>query len=454
MSDIGNHEAGMILMLRAFLRENVQPAIDTAFDRIARGSHVLWQALPLPKVDATTPTNGHPGAVQPDGTTISLDPATGIIQLALPSPGDLLVGTVSPVTHEPVWELLPPGTSGDVLKSEGAGVVDWGDPLPAETEGDLLYGTGAGWGNRAIGSVGQVLTPMGGVPVWADVSATGSAQTTTTTESTSTSISNKVISLWNGATNDTPPSGWEDVGFDDSGWAAAVPQPDDAASHPAPTGAAWITQNASPVVPQYYEWLLRQDFTLAVAAVTACTITWNIDDTLIGISVNGTNVAGYVSTDAGEIRSTTVDPVLLNPNGPNVIAVQIQNVGADPTGSTGWAATVTLTTQSGGGVATLTGGTVPPTQLPVATTVANGVVEVDNDMSGAPVAITTASKGVADGVATLDSGGQVPLSQLGNAPTGGGGGSAGGGESLVEDGASNPPVLLTTEDGSDYLFTG
>jgi hypothetical protein len=64
------------------------------------------------------------------------------------------------------------------------------------------------------------------------------------------------------------------------------------------------------------------------------------------------------------------------------------------------------------------GGTVPPTALPVATTAAAGIAKVDNNMSGAPVVITTASRGAASGVAELDSGGSVPLAELGNLPLG------------------------------------
>jgi len=32
----------------------------------------------------------------------------------------------------------------------------------------------------------------------------------------------KVLDLWNGSSNNAPPSGWETIGFDDSGWSASA----------------------------------------------------------------------------------------------------------------------------------------------------------------------------------------------------------------------------------------
>lgn len=44
--------------------------------------------------------------------------------------------------------------------------------------------------------------------------------TTTTIDMTRAAC--KVLDLWNGSSNNSPPSGWETVGFDDSGWSPSV----------------------------------------------------------------------------------------------------------------------------------------------------------------------------------------------------------------------------------------
>lgn len=76
----------------------------------------------------------------------------------------------------------------------------------------------------------------------------------------------------------------------------------------------------------------------------------------------------------------------------------------------------------------VTTGTMAPARLPVATTAAKGVVAVDNNGAGAPVALTSAGhaldadphpqyaldseKGALNGLATLDGGGKLATSQL------------------------------------------
>jgi hypothetical protein len=156
VSNTPDQESAIAQVLRNFLRDNVQPLIDAAFARIAWGSHVLWQALPLPKVDATTPANGHVGAVQPDGTTIGLDPATGIIGLVPPLvKGNILRANVDG-SNNVYWEQYPlsAGNQGDVLTND------------QNTSGLPIWQAGAGGGGLSGGTEGAIPYWHDGGVVW------------------------------------------------------------------------------------------------------------------------------------------------------------------------------------------------------------------------------------------------------------------------------------------------
>jgi hypothetical protein len=103
-------------------------AVTGALASITRGGKVLWSALPYAK-EPTRDGPGHVGAVEPDGVTIVIDAATGIISTG-------------------------PGTG-----------------FPAGTKGDILYFDGTAWVVRHIGNQGDVLTVDTGLPVWEGLAA-------------------------------------------------------------------------------------------------------------------------------------------------------------------------------------------------------------------------------------------------------------------------------------------
>jgi len=91
--------------------------------------------------------------------------------------GDLVRGTVAG------WDDLAIGAPADVL-TVAAGLPSWAAPVvqtsnlldngvhadtitSAETLGDLVIGTGAGWDDLPIGAAGNVLTVVGGTAAWA-----------------------------------------------------------------------------------------------------------------------------------------------------------------------------------------------------------------------------------------------------------------------------------------------
>lgn len=82
---------------------------------------------------------------------------------------------MSHATPSASWTLrLPigPGTSGQVLSTDGSGNTAWVAALsnPMTTTGDIIYSSsGSTPARRGIGSTGQVLTVSGGVPVWGSI---------------------------------------------------------------------------------------------------------------------------------------------------------------------------------------------------------------------------------------------------------------------------------------------
>jgi hypothetical protein len=145
------------------------------------------------------------------------------------------------------------------------------------------------------------------------------------------SISSKVLALWNGSINVAEPTGWTLQAFNDSAWAVAVLDTTDTV-HPTPTGATWVSYSNAWVY-DYAKWLLRIDFTLSPGAVSAVTLQYNVDDLLLGFWVNGT----FITADSSgglTLRTVTIPTTLLILGGANVIAAEIQNwnSGGGPTG--------------------------------------------------------------------------------------------------------------------------
>lgn len=78
------------------------------------------------------------------------------------------------------WVALSPGTSGQVLKTAGAGAnPSWGHPtnltITSQAQGDILYYNGTSWVRLAAGTSGQYLKTLGAGanPAWDSVSSSG-----------------------------------------------------------------------------------------------------------------------------------------------------------------------------------------------------------------------------------------------------------------------------------------
>lgn len=128
------------------------------------------------------------------------------------------------------------------------------------------------------------------------------------------STSCKAKSLWNGSSNNTPPFGWQNVNYDDSGWSAAVIY--DLGGHPIGGTAdpVWATTTPASSTEQC---LVRLTFTLGAGVITTATIKIECDDDYSrGLWINGIWIAGDDGT-----HTYTVPGGVLQAGTSNVIAV-------------------------------------------------------------------------------------------------------------------------------------
>jgi hypothetical protein len=80
-------------------------------------------------------------------------------------------------TGTPVWTMpAADGTTGQVLTTNGAGILSWATPAggytdPLTTDGDVLIRSGGITTRLGVGTAGQVLTVVSGLPAWATPSS-------------------------------------------------------------------------------------------------------------------------------------------------------------------------------------------------------------------------------------------------------------------------------------------
>ncbi len=98
----------------------------------------------------------------------------------------------------------------------------------------------------------------------------------------------KVLSLWNGASNDAPPADWETPGFDDSAWSVPVLANVHTGTPVAGTDPIWKT--ADPVNPAEAN-IFRHSFVLPEGTVTAATLTTAADDVIDNRYLNGVAIS-------------------------------------------------------------------------------------------------------------------------------------------------------------------
>jgi hypothetical protein len=154
-----------------------------------------------------------------------------------------------------------------------------------------------------------------------DILITGSPATASTVTAPSSTTS-KALSLWNGASNNSPPAGWETPGFNDTAWSAPA-NPAGAAGGSDP--AALFLWPTSVPLADAEQALVRQHFTLPDGQVSSATFKFVANDALDGAWINGTLLSGTVYTGAITVVTVTIPIALLVAGGDNVIAVKGRN---------------------------------------------------------------------------------------------------------------------------------
>jgi hypothetical protein len=140
----------------------------------------------------------------------------------------------------------------------------------------------------------------------------------------STAGQEKALSLWNGSSNDAPPSGWERLDYGDSGWGVSVAIAGPMAG--TVSGAQAIWTQASPVIP-YQQALFRRHFVLPAGTITSASLEVRTDNYTLDVYLNGTRIGGNATLNRGDgvddTTWTTADIAsLLVPGGDNLLALR------------------------------------------------------------------------------------------------------------------------------------
>ena len=152
-----------------------------------------------------------------------------------------------------------------------------------------------------------------------------------TSSTFTSSIAALGYNLWNGTSNDDPPSGWQGAAYDDSAWDNAVVAID---NPPTITGADWIVPvGANPTsglgTPDQAQ-LIRHHFRVSGLVATASLHIF-YDTQMPGLYLNGTFIPGGV-TEGNVVQELTVDlPSSAFVVGDNVLAIYTYDFWGDLT---------------------------------------------------------------------------------------------------------------------------
>ena len=294
-------------------------------------------------------TSADLGVVTPDNTTITVDGTGTISAVSIAGPTGPsgaagpsgATGSAGPPgatgATGPVGASGPYGSSGPPGPSGAAGPTGATGPAGASITG----ATGATGATGPAGATG----------------ATGASGATGATGAAGGEYNLSVVSvpgvlahsLWNGSGNDAPPAGWADLGYDTTGWTAALASTVD--SNPV-SGATPIWRTALPTVitgSPPGEWcLFRELFSLPAATVSTATLKCAADAGL-DVYLNGTEIyAGAAIDPVVTLHTVSVDVSLFGTS--NVLAVYGKDDGGQgrPTDYAGVMYTLQVTVAIGG----------------------------------------------------------------------------------------------------------
>ena len=151
---------------------------------------------------------------------------------------------------------------------------------------------------------------------------------TIVSQSTADNANVKGLNLWNGSSNNSPPSGFQNPGYDATAWGPCIIA---GSGTPAPAAGSYPITPGTTLGATNQQILTLQTFTLSSGVIDSATLSYSCDNYALAIYVNGTFVAGSPSTQMTVPITIPINPGLLNPGGSNVIAVWGQNNGVGAT---------------------------------------------------------------------------------------------------------------------------
>ena len=196
------------------------------------------------------------------------------------------------------------------------------------SEGDLQYYDGTAWALRHIGVVGDVLTPVGDVPVWENLASLLLPLAPAQYSAGGSGL------VYDAGAGGTLPDGWQTVGFVPAGWQPAVAEPDVFSGTLAPAVSLGYSAGSEPGDDI---WGFRGYFNVREDAIS-CTLSIKADNSLDAVFVNGVDQGitgtwlGGTLTDPPIVQTIPLDDLRLG--AANLLAVQVRNgagTGFNPT---------------------------------------------------------------------------------------------------------------------------
>lgn len=172
----------------------------------------------------------------------------------------------------------------------------------------------------------------------------GTAGTIAGAPITSNTSTVHVKTLWNGASNDTPPANWYTSGFTEDGtWTVPVTANNTPSDVPSGTTPIWKTAT---YLNSTEANLFRQSVTVT-GTVASAILVYDADGFIEEFRINGTVVATKLDTPSGQAgtRSVSITPSLLVPGSSNQIGMWV--LGSLPNFSwAAWRLSITYSTSS------------------------------------------------------------------------------------------------------------
>lgn len=136
----------------------------------------------------------------------------------------------------------------------------------------------------------------------------------------------KALSLWNGSSNNAPPTNWQLASFSDSGWSnAVVASVGSGVGNPQPISGTSALWSSTPPLDHTEECLIRRTFTLPSGQLVGATFSTTEDANILALYINGNAVSVSDPTNSNTPQTISIPTSYLLAGQSNLIAVEVQN---------------------------------------------------------------------------------------------------------------------------------